>query len=142
LCLKALSSIVPRCKPCSAYRGTLRSIRAREYQKDEKINAVSLSSRKPMATMSKGELIQKCHKYRIYCNKLKLNIEKLKSKIKTEISTIGTGLSDKDSQDLLDMVETSEDEIRKAFPDEDSFQRLFWEEQKKYNSLKNKKQMR
>jgi hypothetical protein len=38
--------------PCSAYRGTLRSIRAREYQKDEKINAVSLSSRKPMATMS------------------------------------------------------------------------------------------
>ena len=66
-----------------------------------------------MATMSKGELVQKCHKYRIYCNKLKLNIEKLKSKIKTEISTIGTGLSDKDSQDLLDMVETSEDEIRK-----------------------------
>jgi hypothetical protein len=71
-----------------------------------------------------------------------INIEKLKSKIKTEISTIGTGLSDKDSQDLLDMVETSKDEIRKAFPDEDSFQRLFWEEQKKYNSLKNKKQMR
>lgn len=81
-----------------------------------------------MSTMSKGELTEKCHKYRTYCNKLKLNIEKLKSKIKTEISIIGTGLSDKDSQDLLDMVETSKDEIRKAFPDEDSFQRLFWEE--------------
>jgi hypothetical protein len=78
-----------------------------------------------MSKMSKGELIEKCHKYRTYCNKLKLNIEKLKSKIKTEISIIWIGLSDKDSQDLLDMVETSEDEINKAFPDDDSFPRLF-----------------
>jgi hypothetical protein len=40
------------------------------------------------------------------------------------------------------MVDTSKYEMKKAFPEEESFMRLFWEEQKKYNNLRNKRQMR
>jgi hypothetical protein len=56
--------------------------RLKNINKDDKFKTASLSSRKPMSTMSKGELIEKCHQYRTYCDKLKLNVEKLKSKIK------------------------------------------------------------
>jgi hypothetical protein len=40
------------------------------------------------------------------------------------------------------MVDTSKYEMKNAFPEDERFMRLFWEEQKKYNNLKNKRQMR
>ena len=58
------------------------------------------------------------------------------------ISITVTDPSGKNNQDLLEMVDTSKYEMKKAFPEEESFMRLFWEEQKKYNNLKNKRQMR
>jgi hypothetical protein len=41
------------------------------------------------------------------------------------ISITVTDLSGKNNQDLLEMVDTSKYEMKKAFPEEESFMRLF-----------------
>lgn len=142
LCLKSSNQCPPRCKACGMFRGNLRRIISRREQLKNRKSTQILVSRKPLSCMSKTELKEKCQGYKLQCNRLKLRVEKLKSQLRTEINTVGEELQEKDNSDFVDMINECDNEIIKAYPDENSFQRLFWEEQKKYNKLCDKRQMK
>ena len=47
---------------------------------------------------------------------------------------------ERESADIEAVMTEASEKVQKDFP-EDSFQRVLWEEQQKYNKLKNKRQM-
>ena len=65
-------------------------------------------------------------------------ISRLDKKLKSLIEEEGIELSEEDASDMNDLV-VEVDEARKA---RDHFQNIFWEQQRKYNSLHNKRTMR
>lgn len=71
----------------------------------------------------------------------KQQVQRLENKLKKLIETEGNVLKEKDAADMEKVFADVSSRIDKEFA-EDSPQRILWEQQKKHNSLANKKQMR
>ena len=68
-------------------------------------------------------------------------MNKLKRQLSKSIRQ-GVLLNEQESQDITVLMNDTEGEVKKAFADPNSFQRLLWEQQRKYNNFKDKRGMR
>ena len=133
-----------RCKKCQDYRGTLRTLLKRQDS-----NPVStpdknwLQSRVPNNKLSDNQKLYKLKQYDVYTKTIKKENSSLKRKIKAEIHAKGVLLSSEESVDMMKIMEENEPIANDhGKENEHSYKKLFWEQQKKYNELKDKRQMR
>ncbi|XP_048241342.1 uncharacterized protein LOC125374488 [Haliotis rufescens] len=130
-----------RCGPCSRYRATLRANARRESlsPKTPKLTSFTHTTHK---NMSKMEVIQKYELMKISRNSIQSEMERLKRTISQTISQKGLTLSVSSDSDFSQLLKDHQDEVMHDYPDETSIQRLFWEQQMKYNKIKDKRAMR
>ena len=125
-----LTSGALRCKNCSTYRSTLRSRKLRPPNQ-----RVKNFSSKPNSSMSHHELNLKA-------KQLQSENKALKARLHREIAKNSHEFSQAESREINTIVQEGSSEVQRLFPDPNSFQRLFWEEQIKYSKLSNKCGMR
>ena len=65
---------------------------------------------------------------------------RLREQLQKEIDDKGVALTEKDSDDITALLSDVSPSIEKSFP-KGSIQRIFWDQQAKYNSLKDRRQM-
>ena len=130
-----------RCQCCMTYRRTLLKAHQRKENKTTQPNQNLLKSRTPNSKLSESEKLLKIRQLKTYSNDLKSEVNKLKRQLSKSIRQ-GVLLNEQESQDMTVLMNDTEGEVKKAFADPNSFQRLLWEQQRKYNNLKDKRGMR
>ena len=90
--------------------------------------------------MSREQLIDRVKDLNTEVKTLKMNVDGMRKYI-DKLMAQGEKLSESENGDISDMVNEFSDKVNGEFP-EGSFERLFWEEQAKYNKLKSKSAMR
>ena len=61
----------------------------------------------------------------------------MKRTVERDILQKGVTLGEIQNNEVKDLMATCQEEVYKAYPDENSFQRLFWEQQMKFNGSGN-----
>ncbi|CAC5389786.1 THAP9 [Mytilus coruscus] len=134
-----------RCSPCSQLRRVLisRKHRREEKERKSKENIPNyLHSTIGHTKMSRHELITKIHQQKDKITTLQSEIDKTQRKFQREVSSRGVTLDFCQSLEMQDTMAACSTEIMKAFPDANSYQRLFWAEQQKSTNVKSLKGMR
>ena len=127
-----------RCKSCQLFRSTLRSSVIRVTSVDKHTSATSHTNYRNLSSAEKATRLKNLHhSVRI----VKQQVHRLKTKIGQLIDNQGVSLQDDDATDISEIFTECSTSIDKRYPTE-SPQRIFWEEQQKYNSLRDKRQMR
>lgn len=98
-------------------------------------------SKKPHSEMSKEELMTKVGGLRDVSQQLESELRKLRRGVHTAIKCKGIRLNTIDNNELLNMLEKHQSEVEQSFPDENSLQRVLWEQQCKWTKLANKSSM-
>ena len=127
-----------RCPCCSKYRANLFVERSRHNKVS--VEATSHDSHVNYCFLT---MEQKDERLRSLENAKRLERQRnvrLHQLIFSEINNNGVSLHPHDSEDIASLTTDISDHITKSFP-VDSIQRIFWEQQMKYNAV-NKKQMR
>ena len=128
-----------RCGGCITYRGTLRD---KVISKKIKSSSASpISSAKPNSSMSRNELEGKTRKLKSLNRNLQAQNKRLREKI-TKLIEESHELNDEDGEEVEVLLQETYPKIEQLWPDANSFQRIFWQEQFKFNSLKAKSSMR
>ena len=126
-----------RCRSCQSFRSTLRSSICRLNELDP-TSASSHASYKSLSTAEKDERLRNVsHSLKISQQK----VRRLKVKLESLIEKEGISLAEDDATDISAVFSEVNSTVDKNFPP-DTPQRVFWDQQLKYNSLKNKKQMK
>ncbi|XP_072043833.1 uncharacterized protein [Amphiura filiformis] len=128
-----------RCVPCQKLRGAYRMKDKRTNEKTNNVNI--LSSSRPNCSMNRKELEEKQKLLKAKAKELELQNRRLRNRIQLEIEKQATELNAKETSDIYNLVTEYTPQVEKNF-EADSFQRIFWDEQIKYNQLKNKCSMR
>lgn len=133
-----------RCESCAVYRKTLLTLKRRKSAKPTVATPKKnwLSSKTANIKLTDSQKVQKIKQMRLESHKLTKENKKLRRKLNKLIAKNGIKLSDKDNADFLNVMNTSGKFISDIYSDENSYQRLFWMEQLKYNSLADKRGMR
>ena len=131
-----------RCKHCSKYRGTLRERKERQEER-KKMGPRDLMSSKVRHTFySKSELMEKINQQKQKIKVVEHENWKLKRQFNRDVTSHGVVLDQFLSAEMKDTMMTCENEMKRAFPDSNSVQRLFWEQQLKSESVKSPSGMR
>lgn len=128
-----------RCQKCSGYRNNLRVMKCRS-QNSSIEKRVAHDSHVNICFLSDDEKTQRLRNVQEEKRVLMLKNKKLQQKLQILIDKDGITLNDTESEKVFSLVEEASTEVQK-FP-ENSFQSILWEEQLKYNALKEKRQMR
>ena len=133
-----------KCQSCVAYRATLRGIH-RSWQKrlsTSPSKRTSTSSRTNFCHLQTPEKAQRHKNMKTRTNTAERHLKKLKEKInKMMESPRCVELDDQMNSDLLKIMDENTEQIKSDFS-ENSFQRLFWEQQLKSTEVTDKRQMR
>ena len=134
------SSNPKRCKNCCQYRVQLRIAKSREQLKDSSGRTThdSHCNYRYLSENEKVERLQCLQKQKIA---LKDKVKKLQKKANRLIEREGVRLTEADAADIQTVMAETSDKVDDDFV-KDSFQHILWEQQRKYNALKNKRQMR
>ena len=137
------SSTSMRCVSCTQHRKTLSSIASRvrkstAYRKKDRTHPSSHTSYTSLTTPEKHQRLQRLHSE---LRKSSKQIECLREKVAALITDGQEEVDDELDNDIREMVKEHESDALEAYP-EDSFQRIFWEEQKKASGLKDKQSMK
>ena len=121
-----------RCSPCSRVRNILRKRHSRAEEKKDKqkygyIDYMSGSKWKH-SNMSRKELASKLNQQKSKIKHLHSENEKLRRKFRDELTRNGIQFNESQNFEIIDLLNSSTSEVQKAFPDSNSYQRLFWEE--------------
>ena len=133
-----------RCSKCRRVRDGLRARRTRQRQRSngemkKSTPNIFLSPEEKDIKLTRLNRHQKSLKRRILV--LEDKVARLEEKVKKDIEQQGESLSNDNCDDLLNIMKDSRSYIMKTFGP-DSFQRIFFEQQVKYNELRSKKSMR
>ena len=133
-----------RCDSCVHYRKILNNRHCLKQKKEQTPTPQKnwLKSKTPNNRLTETQKFYKLKQLRQYSNSLENEVERLSRKIKTEIRTNGVPLSESESDDMVKLMEDMDSEIKNSYPDECAYQRLFWEQQMKYNAKSDKRGMR
>ena len=127
------------CDSCKSFRKTLRSALSRKrMNSEEKTSASSHAKYSSLTSDEKSLRLKNIHQ------SLRLShqqIKQLKEKISTLIEKNSVALVEEDAADIQSIITDVSPVVEKNFAP-DSPERIFWEQQTKYNSLKDKRQMR
>ena len=132
-----------RCAKCRRVRDALRARRNRARQRSSDLNKFTpnqlLTPEERDTKLKMLAVSRKSLKRRVLV--LEDQVEKLRAQLKARIEKEGESLTDLNNADMLAMMKDNSSHIRKVFG-ENSFQRIFFEQQLKYNELRSKKGMR
>ncbi|XP_062608616.1 uncharacterized protein LOC134270400 [Saccostrea cucullata] len=118
-----------RCPQCSSYRRQLKAREIRQEEKQEK--TLSLSSTYKHKDMNRDMLLKKLEQQKEQIKSIQHTIDKMRRDCDKEIIRNGISMNSIQNQEVEDLMATCEEEMVAAYPDCNSFQRLFWEQQKK-----------
>ena len=128
-----------RCEHCMRTRRVLGN---KELRISKQEQSVSLSSTRPNSSMSRTQLEEKSKLLKNKVREMERKKKRLQAKAALEKLESEEELSEEDTQDIQTLVKECSPNLETVFPDPDSFERIFWEEQLKYNKLKSKASMR
>ena len=129
-----------RCSSCTRHRKALASMatRANRPPRNEHTHPSSHTTYAALNTPEKDERLRRLS---YEAKKSKQRIDRLREKIAASVRFNPAGVDESLDQDLRNIVSESNSEVRATYP-EGSFQRIFWEEQQKAQSLHNSRSMR
>ena len=128
-----------RCRSCQVFRSTLRSSVSRSsYAGGTRTNVSSHTPYKNLSSTEKDTRLSNLHHT---LKLLKQRISRLEAKVKRLTESQGLSLTEDDAADLSVVFREVSSTVDEIYPP-DSPQRIFWDQQKKYNSLKDKRQMK
>lgn len=99
------------------------------------------SSHTPYAALNTPEKDERLHHLSYEAKKSKQQVDCLREKIVASVCCNSAEVDESLDQDLRNIVSESNSEVKATYP-EGSFQRIFWEEQQKAQSLHNSRSMR
>nr|XP_034339030.1 uncharacterized protein LOC117693074 [Crassostrea gigas] len=118
-----------RCVNCSGLR---RLLRERKYRRDEqKKREVTMSSTYKHSDMTREMLCKKLSMQKAHIKTLQTEVERLKREMNATIEK-GIKLDDAQNHEMKDLMAVCQDDMEQEYPDPGCYQRLFWEQQKKY----------
>ena len=130
-----------RYSACMAYRVYLRNQRQRKRKSSD--NTITISSSKPNSAMTHEELATKTKLLKAQNRSLELQNKRLREKVcKLLDQHQYEDLSEASLGEIDELVGGCLSDVESFFPNTSSFQRVFWEEQIKYNKCKAKSSMR
>jgi len=129
-----------RCGCCQGYRKTL--FRKKGLSKGSSPLVSVLSPYHTNSSMSREQLIRKNQGLVRSRKALAIKVKRRNAKLQTEFERNTIGLSEKDSSDIRNIMMDNTKLVEMEYPDPESFQRLFWEQQAKFNRAKSAKGMR
>lgn len=77
--------------------------------------------------MTWENLLTKLDQQRVEMKSLNRELSKLRQKCEQEIDTKGVQLQDSESSEMKDFMAVCREDVERSFPDENRFQRFFWE---------------
>ena len=128
---------------CVAYRATLRGIH-HSWQKrlsSSPSKCTSTSSRTNFCHLETPENALRHKNMKICTNTAERHLKRLKEKINKMMESGCVEVDDQMNSDLLKIMDENTERVKSDFA-ENSFQRLFWEQQLKSTKVKDKRQMR
>lgn len=133
-----------RCSHCRVYRRTLWSMVARAEKTPSHVSGECelLKSHGTHSSMSREKLELKITQLKKANKELETERERLRREVLKHIKQHGTILNETDNMDVLSLLRVHQKEVEKAYPDEKSLPRLFWEEQRRYAELSDSRGMR
>ena len=126
-----------RCRSCQGFRSTLRSSVSRIHED----NRTSATSHTKYSNLSPGEKDSRLSNLHRSFRLVKQQVRRLEAKVGRLIEKEGISLEEEDATDLSAIFNEVGPTVNKSYPP-DSLQRIFWDQQMKYNNLKDKGQMR
>nr|XP_022288540.1 uncharacterized protein LOC111100740 [Crassostrea virginica] len=118
-----------RCVKCSGYRQLLRERKCR--MEEQKKREISLKSTYKHSDMTRDMLYRKLSLQKTHIESLQTEVERMNREMKLSIDK-GVKLNEIQNQEMKDLMGSCQDDMEKEFPDHSCYQRLFWEQQKKY----------
>ena len=126
------------CECCKKYRKTLTAMASRKQKDTDRTDPSSHTAYVHLSTPEKNERLSRLHKDN---KRAMLEIKRLKQKISAAITLDGVSLSDELHDDVKMMASAATKQIYSEYP-ENSFQRLFWEQQVQASKYSNAKSMK
>ncbi len=141
-CSLLVESASTRCTQCSRYCKTLLTFQSKllhqSSQTTDKTAPDSHVNFRYLSTPDKHDCLQRLHHLQ-RCTKLK--VERIRQKLALAIKEGSVEVDETTHYDLQEIATSKTQEVTKTFP-EDSFQHLFWEQQKAATEKKDSRSMR
>jgi len=137
-----LLTATDKCSVCHQYRNTLRALKSKEKASDmhEKEQRTEHSSHTNYRYLTKEESSERLENLQKAKRALTRRNQRLKEKLHKIIDKDGLQLHDDDAAIFGQIFEDADTAIKSSTTGQ--FQQLFWEQQQRYNSLKDKRGMR
>ena len=126
-----------QCRSCQSFRSTLWSSVSRLSNVDH-TSASSHASYSHLSPADKDQRLKNLHSSLRLANQ---QIRRLEAKVESLIEKEGISLEENNAADISTIFREVNSTVDKSFPP-DTPQRIFWDQQKAYNSLKDKRQMK
>ena len=129
-----------KCLKCVGYRSNLRALHARNAieKSEEKVEVSSHTNYRYLSSPEKKARLTNLH---AKTKALTKQVDHLKKKINDLTALNGVNLEPTMDADIRDIISENDAAVDQSYP-QDSFERLFWKQQKESMLLKNAKQMR
>ena len=127
-----------RCSACSKHFKSLTAMKCRKQKDTDKASPSSHTTYFCLSTPQKDERLCRLQQEK---KKAKLCTDRLRQKIIAATDSDGVVLDDELHEDLKSMAVECSKEVHESCP-EDTFRRLFWDQQQQASSLNNSKSMR
>ena len=128
-----------RCKSCQSFRSTLRSsVSHQNNDSDDHTSASSHTRYRDFTPAERDERMKNLHRTLKQMNQ---KVKRLQVKVDKLISDQAVHLQDKDTADLSSIISEMSPVVVDAFPP-NTPQHIFWDQQKRFNSLKDKRQIK
>ena len=128
------------CPSCTAYRNTLRAMYSR-WTKRSKNDLSDTSSHSNERYLSTPEKVNKLKNLKTRVRAAERANDKLRARIKKLTTEHGENIDPTLQEDLLSVMGENNKKIKSTYP-ENSFARVFWEQQLQAASVKDKRQVR
>ena len=138
--LVSRSTASKRCAACTRHRKSLASLASRATNRlsDDRTHP---SSHTRYSVLTSPEKDERLHRLHSEARKSKQQFEHLRQRVVSLIDKGNVTVDDELDDDLQKMVSEHESEIKTTYP-EGSFQRVFWDEQVKASTFKDKRSMK
>ena len=135
--LVSKSMIPSRCAVCKKHRKSLLTMTLRD-QKDERVHPSSHTNYSYLTTPEKDERLHRLH---TQCKISRSHIVRLEKKLSESIEESGVHLDQDLDKDMKQILADTSEEIDRCYHPQ-SFQHLFWQQQRKASYLSDKRSMR
>ena len=127
-----------RCPCCKKYRSQLHVMYSRQSKASDRVSHDSHTNYRFLSSAEKDERLHNLQRAKVAETK---SNKRVSEKLNELIDKDGVSLTEQDTSDVASIFESVTDDVIKNFK-EGSIQQIFWEQQKNYSSLKNKKSMK